>query len=764
MFNNFFNEKIKEFYPTNWQFGFQEPVTPVMEGIVRFHHDLFFFLTIILVFVMYMLARCIVRFDKTKNPEPIIVTHAPTLEIVWTLIPAAILFVIAIPSFSLLYSMDYLPSPFLTFKVVGHQWYWSYEFVNPDFIEENEEENFYSHLFSKHQDLEKALDELQGDIENLSDNNKVEVTQTSMEEQTQQSVEVDNAIQQFYEKSKVTLPRQSFNELVNVVKNLDSPSSSDFAFNYFWNHIISKGEEFTKEELYEFLTIWNQYEKERDPQDVLNLMCHLAFDDPDNFLTKAQQEKHNEFLQSLRDSDIKMILEFIREYSPNNDLLTKSGFDDFRKSIRESFKEDPDHSIEYTNGDLLESNNYENVIHFNHTITNIVNDKENFNSTFTDALKTLADRISRNNNLPQSDDYGFLNYDKNAQAIKTLYNHGFENEAYNFLEKLRNINFVYNEAICPTKSINPFNGDNWKLILDHVENWKKQEPNDIVPAWKDVSQPKPSLNKAHDLLVDSVFNACLVETNKVKTDFSPGTVSDNLAYLFNSDKMSFNVNYGFRNCLDPKVFESNKDFERNFYTFADLNRIYNEKLIDEMLTVVENDTTSQNNKEENTNISETENEQVAVQYDVFKAFLDKLASPKPPQEEDLIITYDSYMLAEDDISNDAERLLKVDNPLYLPTRQHVRLLVTSSDVLHSWAVPSLGIKIDACPGRLNQTTTYIYRSGVYFGQCSELCGVNHGFMPINVHAVDLGVESDADAISLNAAKYIFKMLIVQMFA
>jgi hypothetical protein len=74
--------------------------------------------------------------------------------------------------------------------------------------------------------------------------------------------------------------------------------------------------------------------------------------------------------------------------------------------------------------------------------------------------------------------------------------------------------------------------------------------------------------------------------------------------------MSFNVNYGFRNCLDPKVFESNKDFERNFYTFADLNRIYNEKLIDEMLTVVENDTTSQNNKEENTNINETENEQV----------------------------------------------------------------------------------------------------------------------------------------------------------
>jgi hypothetical protein len=189
-------------------------------------------------------------------------------------------------------------------------------------------------------------------------------------------------------------------------------------------------------------------------------MCHLAFDDPDNFLTKAEQEKYDDFLQALRDSDIKMILEFIRENSPNNDLLTKSGFDDFRKSIRESFKENQGESVEYTNGDVLESNNYENIIHFNHTITDVVSDNKNFNSTFTDALKTLADRISRTNNLPQSDDYGYLNYDKNAQAIKTLYNNGFEAEAHNFLEKLRDINFVYNEAICPTKSINPFDGDN----------------------------------------------------------------------------------------------------------------------------------------------------------------------------------------------------------------------------------------------------------------------------------------------------------------
>jgi heme/copper-type cytochrome/quinol oxidase subunit 2 len=81
------------------------------------------------------------------------------------------------------------------------------------------------------------------------------------------------------------------------------------------------------------------------------------------------------------------------------------------------------------------------------------------------------------------------------------------------------------------------------------------------------------------------------------------------------------------------------------------------------------------------------------------------------------------------------RLLEVDNRLVLPIKTRLRILVTSSDVLHSWAVPSLGVKIDACPGRLNCVYVYIKRPGVFHGQCSELCGVKHGFMPIVVHAV-----------------------------
>jgi cytochrome c oxidase subunit 2 len=103
------------------------------------------------------------------------------------------------------------------------------------------------------------------------------------------------------------------------------------------------------------------------------------------------------------------------------------------------------------------------------------------------------------------------------------------------------------------------------------------------------------------------------------------------------------------------------------------------------------------------------------------------------------IAFDSYLIPEDELNEEEGelRLLEVDNRVLVPTDTHVRVLVTSSDVLHSWAVPALGVKVDACPGRLNQTSFFAKREGVFFGQCSELCGVNHGFMPIVVEAVSL---------------------------
>ena len=107
-------------------------------------------------------------------------------------------------------------------------------------------------------------------------------------------------------------------------------------------------------------------------------------------------------------------------------------------------------------------------------------------------------------------------------------------------------------------------------------------------------------------------------------------------------------------------------------------------------------------------------------------------------EKDINVQFDSYLLPESDLGLGRFRLLEVDNRIKLPIQTHIRLLITSADVLHSWTIPSFGVKVDACPGRLSQASVFIKRSGVYYGQCSELCGVNHGFMPIVVEAIPAG--------------------------
>lgn len=96
------------------------------------------------------------------------------------------------------------------------------------------------------------------------------------------------------------------------------------------------------------------------------------------------------------------------------------------------------------------------------------------------------------------------------------------------------------------------------------------------------------------------------------------------------------------------------------------------------------------------------------------------------------ITFESHMIAEDDLKIGELRNLEVDNPLVLPIETNIRLIVNSNDVIHSWAVPSLGIKIDAVPGRTNVGYLYIKREGRFYGQCSEICGKGHAYMPIVV--------------------------------
>ncbi len=113
------------------------------------------------------------------------------------------------------------------------------------------------------------------------------------------------------------------------------------------------------------------------------------------------------------------------------------------------------------------------------------------------------------------------------------------------------------------------------------------------------------------------------------------------------------------------------------------------------------------------------------------------------------LEFDAYIVATRELDKNGFRLLDVDNRAVLPVHTQVRMLISSADVLHSWTVPSLGVKADAVPGRLNQVKFISQRPGLYFGQCSEICGANHRFIPIVVERVNLRTFSNWVAASLD---------------
>nr|CCJ27914.1 cox2 [Thaumetopoea pityocampa] len=101
------------------------------------------------------------------------------------------------------------------------------------------------------------------------------------------------------------------------------------------------------------------------------------------------------------------------------------------------------------------------------------------------------------------------------------------------------------------------------------------------------------------------------------------------------------------------------------------------------------------------------------------------------------IEFDSYMIPINDLNSNNFRLLDVDNRIILPMNNQIRIMITATDVIHSWTVPSLGVKVDANPGRLNQTNFFMNRPGIFYGQCSEICGANHSFMPIMIESIPI---------------------------
>nr|QDE53191.1 cytochrome c oxidase subunit 2 [Aspergillus sp.] len=111
--------------------------------------------------------------------------------------------------------------------------------------------------------------------------------------------------------------------------------------------------------------------------------------------------------------------------------------------------------------------------------------------------------------------------------------------------------------------------------------------------------------------------------------------------------------------------------------------------------------------------------------------------PDFTNEENEFIEFDSYIVPESDLEEGQFRMLEVDNRVIIPELTHTRFVISAADVIHSYACPSLGIKADAYPGRLNQASVYVNRPGTFFGQCSEICGILHSSMPIAIQSVSI---------------------------
>jgi len=125
------------------------------------------------------------------------------------------------------------------------------------------------------------------------------------------------------------------------------------------------------------------------------------------------------------------------------------------------------------------------------------------------------------------------------------------------------------------------------------------------------------------------------------------------------------------------------------------------------------------------------------------------------------ISFDSIMILDDELTTENRRLLSVTDPLYLPSDVTIRLMITANDVIHSFALPKLGIKVDAVPGRLHTTYIHLGSRGIFYGQCSELCGMLHAFMPIEVRVVDNKSFSDEIILKLANLEYYRRLLIAE---
>lgn len=626
--------------PAPGQLAFQNPATKVMEDIIDLHHDIMFFLVLIIIFVTWMLLEIVVGMDlvlsQTNKQQgwkvhlPSNVVHNTALEIAWTTIPGIILLCIAIPSLTLLYTVDELEEPLLTIKVIGNQWYWTYEFTadvsssNTSWVSELASENTFNYYNLNLLDAASSMFFLDLHSKNFT-NFQSYITIT------------------WYENASVDYMFNTFSEAYNFF----SGKTSSYAFSEYLN-------------FYEFLTQSLVGNKEISPLSFVYGPSYRdsIFTDLGD-ITVTGLELLEVFIT--RYKNFFATSELLNFHAYLNQLITVSE-EPYRTWLyhmdKGTFTEMDGTVEEHIASELF----YEHEAH---------QDLSLLHSSDTEVERSS---LIFSSNIAQAS--------LPSGLLKKLFLSDTLDVAlwYCFYFNLNESYFTSTFSPVLNSNVEGLKGYCNSLLQDYLFSSTR--------AWEFVLQDLFNLKHKNALRLNQLHFLELLFNVSMESGSNVAPLSFwNISYpLFSF--MTEHINYK-GSSIKLHIAE---DMSTNYFT--------------EMLP-----------------------EAKEACYGFLSTFSSKFSAVN--------IIFDSRMVEENDLVYGSLRLLEVDNRLFLPTFTPIRLLVTSYDVLHSWAVPSLGIKMDACPGRLNQVSLNIKRAGVFYGQCSEICGINHGFMPIVVTAISM---------------------------
>lgn len=725
-------------FPLYAQIGFQSPGTPVMEGIIDFHHDLMFFLIYILGFVVWFL--CVIgysfynRFPSTRDLNLLIYKHhinfirVPSkqnhhlwLEVVWTVIPALILISIVLPSFALIYSMDeFLLRPRVTLKAIGNQWYWTYNYgcslstqglpgANTDEISAEEDAEIFDEI------LAIILDEISAEEGRILDDNEIIRTSSGIP----------------YNVSDAKFIRHIFRIFLD---------------NYFIRRAHDNG-------VIHMLPIIAKKERMLP---YLKYVPHRNFD----YLIRLFREDNiyqfpfNDFYDEL-----------ISTFTIKPDYITEQVFRKFMFQYVISYLESTEKDMEFEEGKKYPFARFcidsLNRIFSAKDPKSLLQDYDSLlsaeNSLFENTKKieqalhlriVLLGRLIELLNEPSDEDGSELTFSLRQELLEFLDDY----ETYKELSWL-------SKSILESMSFIFASRDSDNLLKDYDHFLLTLPENlELLTSYFLLSLDSDGLKDFFEYFYTEIDwlrpfylmgEPCFSEFLKCKGF----TISkEDLAFLYDA------IGHYSRNVKIP--LEIQKTLSRmlfNIYFTGDTKHdlrlfidYFDQLRVGQLLMDAGFDVPNNPMDDFSFSPSLQDNLTIALEYaGEVKPFasLDNddnvclscqaiKPEPTPAGRRHFALKFDSYMLPTDMLEHGHLRLLEVDKRVLLPTRTGIRLLVSSYDVLHSWAVPAFGIKLDGCPGRLNQTFIYIKKEGLYYGQCSEICGVNHAFMPIVIKAVD----------------------------